>query len=211
MKTDKPSRRKKPSAAGIVCSEWAALPTAAGPWRIFAFRERAERRSANAHVALVCGDIAGKARIPVRIHSECLTGDAFGSKKCDCGPQLKLAMRLIRRIGRGMVIYLRQEGRGIGIFDKVRAYHLQDQGADTVEANRLLGLPVDARDYRAAADLLRLLDIRSVRLLTNNPDKLKSLRRAGIRVSERLPLITRPTKENRGYLRTKKSRLRHAL
>lgn len=162
------------------------------------------------HLVLVKGDVAGKKNVLVRVQSECVTGDVFGSKRCDCYGQLQHALRQIKKQGQGIVMYLRQEGRGIGLANKIRAYHLQDQGADTVDANCQLGLPVDARHFSVAADALRALKVSSIRLLTNNPHKIRELRGAGLRVV-RVPLITKPDRYNSAYLATKKKKLKHLL
>jgi 3,4-dihydroxy 2-butanone 4-phosphate synthase/GTP cyclohydrolase II len=164
------------------------------------------------HVALVHGDITGEAPVLTRVHSECLTGDVFGSRRCDCGPQLAESMRRIAEEGRGVVVYLRgHEGRGIGLAAKLRAYQLQDAGRDTVDANLDLGLPADARHYGAATQILRDLGIGSVRLMTNNPEKTTSLRAYGIDVAERVPLPVGLNEHNLDYLRTKRDRMGHDL
>jgi 3,4-dihydroxy 2-butanone 4-phosphate synthase/GTP cyclohydrolase II len=176
-----------------------------------------DQQHAEGQVALVAG-LGPDGRFPdgdevlVRIHSECLTGEALGSRRCDCGPQLESSIEQIATAGRGAVVYLRgHEGRGIGLLAKLQAYALQDQGFDTVEANVNLGLPVDAREYRAAADILKDLGVRSVRLLTNNPAKVMAMRHHGIEVSARLPLVVGVQSDNSGYLRTKRERLGHHL
>jgi 3,4-dihydroxy 2-butanone 4-phosphate synthase / GTP cyclohydrolase II len=164
------------------------------------------------HLALVRGSLAGDEPVLVRIHSECLTGDVFGSLRCDCGAQLEQAVERVAEAGRGVVLYLRgHEGRGIGLAHKLRAYALQEQGFDTVEANLQLGFPADARDYDAASLILRGLGVTRVRLLTNNPDKLAALEQAGLEVVERVPLVDEPGPENVRYLRTKQERLGHLL
>jgi 3,4-dihydroxy 2-butanone 4-phosphate synthase/GTP cyclohydrolase II len=147
----------------------------------------------------------------VRIHSQCLTGDVFGSTRCDCGKQLREAMRLIADEGHGVIIYQQQEGRGIGILNKIRAYALQDKGADTVEANEQLGLAVDGRRYEQCAEIIEELGLRKVRVLSNNLDKVRSLQQYGLEVIERVPLEVQPTDEARHYLRTKKRRMGHLL
>ena len=163
-------------------------------------------------LALIRGDIGDGHDVLVRVHSECLTGDVFGSQRCDCGPQLNSAMRVIADEGRGVVVYvLGHEGRGIGLFRKLQAYELQDMGADTVDANLELGLPVDDRDYRRAAQLLLALGVRTVRLLTNNPHKLAGLEAGGLTVLNRVPMPVAATDENLGYLLTKRDRLGHDL
>ncbi|MGK8503004.1 bifunctional 3,4-dihydroxy-2-butanone-4-phosphate synthase/GTP cyclohydrolase II [Nocardia asiatica] len=184
------------------------LPTRFGDFRVIGYRD--ETNDAE-HLALVFG-APGAEDVLTRIHSECLTGDAFGSLRCDCGEQLDAALRAVAAEGRGVVVYLRgQEGRGVGLLNKLRAYELQDQGADTVDANLRLGLPVDARRYDAAARILADLGVRSVRLLSNNPAKQAGLTEYGIAVERRIPLQTRPTEHNVRYLRAKRDRMRHQL
>ena len=163
------------------------------------------------HVALTTGLEPGSAGGPilVRLHSECLTGDVFGSRRCDCGEQLEESMRLLREQGRGVLLYLRQEGRGVGLANKISAYSLQEKGLDTVQANQALGLPDDARDYRVAAEMLLDLGVRRAAVLTNNPAKIDGLRRHGIEVVERLPVQVEPNPFNLGYLRAKKEKLGH--
>jgi GTP cyclohydrolase II len=165
------------------------------------------------HVALTTGLEPGTVGVDevilVRLHSECLTGDVFGSRRCDCGEQLEDSMRLLREQGRGVLIYLRQEGRGVGLANKISAYALQEEGVDTVQANLALGLPEDARDYRVAAEMLLDLGIHRAALLTNNPAKIKGLRSHGVEVVERLPVQVEPNLFNLRYLRTKKEKLGH--
>jgi 3,4-dihydroxy 2-butanone 4-phosphate synthase/GTP cyclohydrolase II len=164
------------------------------------------------HIALVYGDIGDGENVLVRVHSECLTGDVFGSLRCDCGPQLDAALGAVAAEGRGVVLYVRgHEGRGIGLMHKLQAYQLQESGADTVDANLALGMPADARDYGTGAQILVDLGVRSMRLLTNNPDKRAGLEGYGLRVVERVPLPIRPTRENLHYLRTKRDRMGHDL
>jgi GTP cyclohydrolase II len=163
------------------------------------------------HVALVRGDLVGRENALVRVHSECLTSEVFGSLKCDCKEQLDAAMAAISRAGAGAVLYLRQEGRGIGLANKIRAYALQSRGHDTVDANRLLGLPDDARRYDAARDMLSHLGIASVRLMTNNPEKVKALESLGVRVSGRVPVIVPANPHSAGYLEAKRLRMEHDL
>jgi GTP cyclohydrolase II len=163
------------------------------------------------HLAVVLGDVLGKPDVLVRLHSECFTGDVLGSRRCDCGEQLHFAMQQIAASGAGVVIYLRQEGRGIGLLDKLRAYNLQDEGYDTVEANLLLGHQADERDYTVAARILNDLGVQSVRLLTNNPQKIDTLRELGISVTERLPVEPTVYDENASYLFTKITRMNHML
>ena len=183
------------------------LPTEWGVFTMYGFEEARGQE----HVALVMGDVGDGEGLLARVHSECLTGDALFSQKCDCGPQLKAAMRAVQREGRGVIAYLRQEGRGIGLINKIRAYHLQDQGLDTVEANLALGLPVDSRDFTLAKDMFDYLGVHSIRLLTNNPEKVATLEQAGIRVLERVPLKVGENAENERYLHTKAEKLGHLL
>ncbi|CAN5312018.1 bifunctional 3,4-dihydroxy-2-butanone-4-phosphate synthase/GTP cyclohydrolase II [soil metagenome] len=185
------------------------LPTRHGDFTAYGYRITID---ASEHLALVHGDIADGASVLTRVHSECLTGDAFGSHRCDCGPQLDEAMDRIVREGRGVVVYLRgHEGRGIGLVAKLQAYQLQDGGRDTVDANLDLGLPADARHYGTATQVLRDLGVRSVRLLTNNPAKVTSLEEYGVPVLERVPLTPHPNDHNIGYLLTKRDRMGHQL
>lgn len=186
----------------------ARLPTRGGDFVCLSHRDA----QGTAHVVLVAGEVADGEDVLVRVHSECLTGDVFGSVRCDCGPQLDEALRLVQAEGRGVIVYLRgHEGRGIGIEQKLRAYGLQDQGLDTVDANLHLGLPVDDRDYATAAQALVDLRVRSVRLLTNNPDKVEALERAGITVTARMPLLVPVHPEAERYLSTKRDRMGHDL
>ena len=186
----------------------ARLPTRYGSFRIFAAQCPLTGED---HVALVKGRIAGGEDVLVRLHSECVTGDVFASQRCDCGAQLDAALKKIGRSARGALLYMAQEGRGIGIANKVAAYHLQDQGLDTVDANRVLGFPADLRTYQCAACILRVLGVRSIRLMTNNPAKIEALQSYGVSVSNRIPLQVGATGTNVRYLRTKKERLAHLL
>tara|TARA_B100001996_G_scaffold34490_1_gene25823 strand:+ start:820 stop:1443 length:624 start_codon:yes stop_codon:yes gene_type:complete len=186
----------------------ARLPTVHGEFRIRVFHDD---MTGFDHVALTLGDMDGPDPVLVRMHSECLTGDAFGSSRCDCGPQLDLALETIRAHGWGCLLYLRQEGRGIGLHAKIQAYNLQDKGADTLDANLMLGHPADARDYRIAADMLSAVGISEVCLLTNNPLKVEALQGLGIVVSERMPLVVGIGAENQEYLRTKVQRMGHKI
>jgi GTP cyclohydrolase II len=184
------------------------LPTEHGEFIIRIFHESATGLD---HVALTMGDMTGPDPVLVRVHSECLTGDAFGSLRCDCGPQLDAALKAIAEKGWGVVLYLRQEGRGIGLHAKIKAYHLQDKGADTLDANLMLGLPADARNYRIASTMLNSLGVSEVCLLSNNPDKVSQLEDHGIKVAEMMPLIVGVGSENREYLETKVQRMGHEI
>jgi GTP cyclohydrolase II len=163
------------------------------------------------HVALVMGDVRGRRGVTCRVHSECLTSEVFGSLKCDCKEQLEAAQAEIGRRGFGVVLYLRQEGRGIGLANKIKAYRLQSMGHDTVDANRLLNLPDDVREYDAAAAMLEHLGVETIRLLTNNPEKIEALRRLGTKVDEHAPSLVRPNRFSAGYLEAKRARMNHAL
>ncbi|NKQ36772.1 MAG: GTP cyclohydrolase II [Chloroflexi bacterium] len=189
----------------ITCSR---IPTEQGVFQLCYYRNNQDNKE---HLALILGDISRESDPLVRIHSECFTGDVLGSLRCDCGPQLQQAMQQIAAAGSGIIIYLRQEGRGIGLLDKLRAYNLQDMGYDTVEANLLLGHQADGRDYTAAALILQDLGVRSLRLLTNNPAKIAGLEAHGLRVSQRIPLTVPPNRENAAYLQTKVARMHHLL
>ena len=186
----------------------ARVPTLHGEFELCLYANSGDDKD---HMALVMGEVSGRENLLVRIHSECFTGDVLGSLRCDCGSQLSAAMQMIEDEGRGVLIYLRQEGRGIGLLDKLRAYNLQDQGYDTVEANLLLGHQADEREYGVAAGIFIDLGPKSVRLLTNNPLKLQSLQELGISVRDRLPIETEVTVENANYLRAKAIRLNHFL
>ena len=186
----------------------ARLPTTFGEFVIRVFHEESTGFD---HVALTLGDMQGPDPVLVRAHSECLTGDAFGSLRCDCGPQLHAALDAIREKGWGCLLYLRQEGRGIGLHAKIQAYHLQDKGADTLDANLMLGYPGDARDYQIAAKMLNYLEINQVTLLTNNPNKIEQLRSYGIDVVNREPLVVGVGESNRSYLETKVERMGHSI
>jgi 3,4-dihydroxy 2-butanone 4-phosphate synthase/GTP cyclohydrolase II len=184
------------------------LPTALGTWKGVAFNTTIDE---NTHVALVMGDVGNGKEILVRVHSECMTGDALHSIRCDCAAQRDGAMRLIAEEGRGVFLYLRQEGRGIGLANKLRAYELQDRGADTVEANVALGLPIDKRDYGIGSQILADLGVREMRLITNNPKKIFGLEGYGLKIVGRMALQTTPTPHNKHYIATKRSKLGHML
>jgi 3,4-dihydroxy 2-butanone 4-phosphate synthase/GTP cyclohydrolase II len=185
------------------------LPTTLGKWKLHAFHYEMENRT---HVALVMGELDPAEPTLVRVHSQCLTGDVFGSTRCDCGPQLHRAMDLIAAEGRGVILYLRQEGRGIGLINKLRAYELQDrESKDTVEANLLLGFAADVRDYGVGAQILYDLGVRRLRLMTNNMGKYVALEGYGLEIVERVPLELPPHADNREYLRTKKLKMGHLL
>lgn len=191
----------------------ASIPTPFGRFQVRVFRQTqpaAGSSTHNEHVALVFGDVQRK-DIVVRVHSECLTGEVFGSLRCDCRAQLESAQALIAKEGAGVIVYLRQEGRGIGLANKIKAYALQDQGVDTVDANQMLHLPVDGRDYGVAAAILKQLGVSSLRLLTNNPTKVSGLQAFGITVSDRVPLLVPSTEHSSDYLQTKRRKLQHDI
>lgn len=198
-------------------SQWLAsseLPTEHGLFTMHVFRTTSSdgTEGFREHVALVYGDVVGKSGLPVRVHSECITGEVFRSLKCDCGDQLDKAKAEIVRLGAGIILYLRQEGRGIGLTNKIRAYHLQQsRGYDTVDANRALGLPDDARSYEVVPEMLAHFGVHSVSLMTNNPDKVAQLTSLGIKVERRRPVVTVPNAHSAGYFEAKRTRMGHAL
>jgi GTP cyclohydrolase II len=184
----------------------ADLPSRFGDFQICGFVSPCDGKE---HTAIIKGNVVNKKGVITRIHSECLTGDVMGSKRCDCRDQLLESLKIIEKEGTGVVLYLRQEGRNIGLTEKIKAYALQDHGFDTIDANIHLGYQPDERDYGVAANILRNLQIKSIKLLTNNPEKIKQLTSAGIRIDERLPLIIEPTEYNRAYLETKAAKAGH--
>ena len=192
----------------------APLPTRHGVFQLHVFRWEdpgAHPGLSDEHLALVMGEVRGAESVAVRVHSECLTSEVFGSLKCDCRQQLEQAMAEVARRGAGAVLYLRQEGRGIGLANKIRAYALQELGADTIEANRLLHLPIDARQYDVAAAMIRSLGIQSVDLLTNNPSKLDALRALGVPVARRIPVLVEATRYSAAYLDVKRRQMQHEI
>ena len=192
----------------ITYSNTALLPTTYGDFNIISFKERGIDYE---HCILYKGALTAQENVLTRLHSECLTGDVFASKKCDCGDQLDESIRAIAEKGSGIIIYLRQEGRGIGLFNKINAYALQDEGQDTIEANHSLGFDTDLRDFTIAARVLDHLKVKSIELLSNNPEKIEVLEKAGITITRRIPLITKTNKHNAEYLNIKKVKLKHLL
>lgn len=206
--TGRRPHRRGDRRARVSLEAIADLPTRFGAFRIAGFRDR---RDGEEHVAIIRGDVIGASDVPTRLHSECLTGDVAGSLRCDCRDQLEAALRVLGSRERGLLLYLRQEGRGIGLVNKIRAYALQDAGLDTVDANLSLGFRDDERDYAVAAHMLAALRVSSIRLMTNNPDKVAQLERHGIRITARLPHVMAANDHNRSYLRTKAVRCGHRL
>ncbi|HPN85187.1 MAG TPA: GTP cyclohydrolase II, partial [Victivallales bacterium] len=184
------------------------MPTRFGIFDLYLYRSLLD---GNEHVALVFGKVSGMNDVPVRVHSECLTGDVFHSMRCDCGDQLETAMKMIVEMGRGVVVYMRQEGRGIGLANKIHAYKLQEEGCDTVEANIRLGFPPDLREYGMGAQILMDLGIKSVKLITNNPQKIVGIDGYGLKIKGRIPIVTHAHEHNRKYLETKKKKMGHML
>ena len=190
----------------ITMAAAAELPSRFGTFKIVGFLEK---ETGKEHSAIIKGDISGIEDVPCRIHSECHTGDVLGSLRCDCRDQLEKALQFIEKNGIGVVIYLRQEGRGIGLINKINAYRLQEEGLDTVEANEELGFPAEARKYSLAANILKLLNVKSIKLLSNNPAKFKGLNDEGIEILGRIPIAIEPNSHNRDYLNTKKEKMNH--
>ncbi len=199
------------NAFGGICVKIIAaakLPTRFGNFQVVSFYNDKDKKE---HAAVIKGDVCGKKDVVVRIHSECLTGDGFGSLRCDCRDQLTTSLQEIEQKGEGIVLYLRQEGRGIGFANKIKAYALQDLGYDTIEADKLLGFSGDERDYDIAAHMLSSLNVKSIKLMTNNPNKVEDLKRHGVKISSRIPLIIPANEYNKTYLETKRVKAGHLL
>jgi GTP cyclohydrolase II len=216
-KPDFPIEAQYCKGAGKYCSDedfcvqlvaHAHLPSRFGDFELYGFYDAREDKE---HTAMVHGSVAGKRGVPVRVHSECHTGDVLGSLRCDCRDQLEASLRYVGSQDCGAVVYMRQEGRGIGLLNKIKAYRLQELGLDTVEANVYLGFPGEARDYKVAAKILGLLGIESLRLLTNNPDKIEKLQAEGVEVDGRIPLVIPPNAWDEGYLSVKREKMRHLI
>ena len=199
-------RRKREKL--VACEEVVRMPTDFGEFDLHLYRSTIDGQH---HLALVKGSMSARRRTLVRVHSECLTGDVFGSRRCDCGPQLQQAMKQVSAAGHGVILYMRQEGRGIGLAPKIKAYKLQQKGYDTVQANEKLGFPMDLREYGIGAQILADIGIKKIRLLTNNPKKIVGLEGYGLEVVERVPIRVKPNKHNKNYLKTKREKLGHLL
>lgn len=184
------------------------IPTRYGEFSLHYYSNTVDNKE---HIAFVKNNVAGQTHVPVRIHSECFTGDVLGSRRCDCGEQLDMALKIINEAGLGVLIYLRQEGRGIGLLKKLQAYNLQDEGLDTVDANIHLGHLADEREYSMAAEILNILEIKSIDLITNNPSKIDEIKKLGIQVDERIPIETAYHQDNVDYLQTKAEKMSHIL
>ena len=199
---------KSPKIPEIKLYAEARLPTTYGEFKVYVFHSDADRKE---HLALTMGDVKGARGILVRVHSECLTGESLLSLRCDCGEQLHRSLEMIAQAGRGILIYLRQEGRGIGLGNKVKAYALQDEGLDTIEANHQLGFDADERDYHIAVSILKFFDVKSLFLITNNPEKIRDLSEHGIEIIQRIPIEIPPNPHSREYLKTKRDKAGHIL
>lgn len=200
------ARPDKPPHVHLVAS--ADLPTRHGEFRVFGFYDERDEKE---HTALVRGDVSGKSDVPVRVHSQCHTGDVWGSLRCDCRDQLEAAIEYIADAEYGAVVYMKQEGRGIGLLNKIKAYQLQDLGLNTIEANHYLGYPAEARDYAIAAKIIELLGIGSIALLSNNPDKIAKLEAEGVSITRRIPVVIPSNEHNEGYLATKRVEMGHLI
>ncbi|MFW5716264.1 MAG: GTP cyclohydrolase II [Spirochaetota bacterium] len=200
--------RSSGNGSGVYLVASADLPTRFGRFRIYGFYDE---RDGEEHTALVRGEVSGRGDVPVRVHSQCHTGDVWGSLRCDCREQLEAAVSYIAEAERGAVIYLKQEGRGIGLLNKIKAYQLQDLGLNTIEANHYLGYPAEARDYAVAARVLELLGIESIALLSNNPDKIEKLEAEGIEITRRIPIVVPSNEHNKEYLEVKRLEMGHLM
>ncbi len=207
-KRDMEQKKEEERTASLIRHNAIHLPSEYGDFTAIPFEEE---KTGITHLAILKGDPTNKQNILTRIHSECLTGDILGSQRCDCGDQLKAAMQIIEKEGLGIILYMRQEGRGIGLLPKLQAYHLQEKGFNTIEANELLGFKPDEREYTTAVEILKNLNITTIKLLTNNPEKIQAVETSGIRIVDRIPLESEPTLHNKEYLTTKKEKMGHLL